>query len=78
MPEELHNFVKVDEKNWISLNLGVKSVNEAFYFEFYADPEWEIEQKLDFKVTVAHQYRRTKKVSYIIREEIIRVRPGGK
>lgn len=27
VPEELQNFVKVDEKNWISLNLGVKSVN---------------------------------------------------
>jgi hypothetical protein len=27
---------------------------------------------------VAHQYRRSKKMSYIIREEIVKVRPGGK
>ena len=29
-------------------------------------------------MTVAHQYRRSKKISYIIREEIIKCRPGGK
>jgi hypothetical protein len=37
-----------------------------------------IEKDLDPKVTVAHQYRRTKKISYIIREDIIRIKPGGK
>ena len=28
-------------------------------------------------MTVQHQYRRTKKVSFVVREEIITVRPGS-
>jgi hypothetical protein len=66
--EELQMFLKVNEGNWISLDLGVKSVNENFTFEFYVDPDYNIEQKMECKVTIAHQYRRTKKISYIIRE----------
>ncbi len=39
---------------------------------------FEVEELLVFKITVLHQYRRSHKISYIIREEIIRARPGGK
>ena len=28
--EDLKNMLKVDEKNWVSFDLGVKSVNETF------------------------------------------------
>jgi hypothetical protein len=60
------------------LDLGVKSVNEAFTFEFCVDESYTTDQKCEFKITVAHQYRRSKKMSYIIREEIVKVRPGGR
>jgi hypothetical protein len=78
VPPELQLYLRVREKNWVSLDLGVKSVNEAFAFEFCVEEGFEAEEKFAFKVTVVHQYRRSKKISYIIREEIVKVRPGGR
>ena len=77
VPEDMKLFLKIDKGHWVSLDLGVRSVNESFSFGFYVDPDFEPEKELSFKLTVQHQYRRTKKVSFVVREEMITVRPGS-
>jgi hypothetical protein len=42
-------------------------VNETFEFGFYIDEDLNIENEMIVKLSVAHQYRRNKKISYIIR-----------
>jgi predicted unusual protein kinase regulating ubiquinone biosynthesis (AarF/ABC1/UbiB family) len=37
IPEDLEIFTKIKEKNWVSFDLGVKSVNEVFEFGFVVD-----------------------------------------
>ena len=78
IPQDLEIFTKIREKNWVSFDLGVKSVNENFQFGFIVDQNFKIEQEICFKITVMHQYRRSKKVSFIIREDIAKIKAGGK
>lgn len=58
--------------------MGVKSVNETFEFAFVLDENIKLEQTLTLKITVLHQYRRSKKISFIVREDIIKIKPGDK
>lgn len=74
--EDLQPQIKVNSKNWVSLDMGVKSVNETFEFAFIMDPDVKLEKTMSYKLTVLHQYRRSKKISFIVREDIIKVVPG--
>ena len=40
IPPDLLVYQRIKEKNWVSLDLGVKSVNEAFTFEFCVDESY--------------------------------------
>ena len=72
--EEYKKFIKYQENNVLSLELGIKSVSDTLDFIFNVDsPEFEDEY---IKFTVIAQYRRKNKFMYAVREELISVRKG--
>lgn len=42
------------------------------------DEDYKTEKDLVFKISVSHQYRRSKKISYIVRERIVKVRNSNR
>lgn len=58
--------------------MGVRSVNEMFEFGFVLDQQYELKDNKPkkIKLTVMHQYRRSKKISFIIREHLLDLIPG--
>lgn len=78
VPEDLKMHLRISEPSWVSFDLGVKSVNDSFEFHFALSPDYHPEGEVIFKITVLHQYRRSKKISFVVREEIVKLRPGKK
>lgn len=73
-PEEYKKFIKFQEQNILSLELGIKSINDKWDFMFTVDNENFEDEYIKFSVIA--QYKKKNKVMFALRQEIVSVRKG--